>query len=114
MNAQRAPLTGEQLSALRVVEGADSVELKLTVPDVDRRSTVAALEMDVLGAQIRQVVFLDTPDLTLCHRAVMVRPRRVPRKGDDSVVPAAPHVGRSPHPPPPAAKGAVQTRSESR
>jgi hypothetical protein len=69
-----------------VVEGADSVELKLTVPDVDRRSAVAALEMDPLGAQIRQVVFFDTPDLALYEQGVVVRARRVQRRGDDSVV----------------------------
>ena len=50
---------------LRLIKGADSVELKLTVPDGDHRSAVAALGMDVLDAQIRQVAFFDTPDLTL-------------------------------------------------
>ena len=48
---------------LRLIKGADSVELKLTVPDGDHRSAVAALGMDVLDAQIRQVAFFDTPDL---------------------------------------------------
>jgi hypothetical protein len=86
-DAQREPLTDEQLSELlRLVRGADSVELKLTVPDANRRSTVAALELDPLGAQIRQVVFFDTPDLALYQRGVVVRARRVQRKGDDSVI----------------------------
>ena len=40
-----ASLTYEQLSeVLKLIKGADSVELKLTVPDVDRRSAVAAFE----------------------------------------------------------------------
>ena len=50
--------TNEQLSGvLKLIKGADSVELKFTVPDVDRRSAVAALEMDALDPQIRQVMF---------------------------------------------------------
>ena len=43
----------------------DSVELKLTVPEVTQRSTVRALQLDPLEAQIRQVFFFDTPDLAL-------------------------------------------------
>ena len=43
---------------------ADSVELKLTVPEASQRSAVAALGIDPLDAQIRQVFFLDTPDLS--------------------------------------------------
>jgi hypothetical protein len=35
------------------------------VPDADRRSAVAALAMDPLEAQIRQVAFFDPPDLAL-------------------------------------------------
>jgi hypothetical protein len=38
---------------LELTKGADSVELKLTVPDSERRSTVMALGMDALDAQIR-------------------------------------------------------------
>src|SRR5688572_2451523 len=61
-----ASLTNEQLpEVLKLIKGDDNVELKLSVPDVDRRSAVAALEMDALVAQIRQVVFFDTPDLKL-------------------------------------------------
>ena len=46
---------------------ADSVELKLTFPSVRARATIRALELDPLDAQIRQVFFFDTPDLTLDH-----------------------------------------------
>ena len=52
---------------LALLEGADSAELKLTVPDSERRSAVLALGMDPLDAQIRQVYFFDTPDL-VCNR----------------------------------------------
>jgi len=88
-----SPLTNEQLSeALRLIKGADSVELKLSVSDSNRRSAVAALEMDPLEAQIRQIVFFDTPDLTLNQAGVVVRARRIQRKNDDSVVKLRPVV----------------------
>jgi hypothetical protein len=50
---------------LALLKGADSVELKLTVPESHQRSTIAALELDPLEAQIRQVFFFDTPKLAL-------------------------------------------------
>ena len=63
---REARLSDEQLAqAMELARGSDSVELKLTVPETDQRSTVAALEMDPLEAQIRQVFFFDTPDLVL-------------------------------------------------
>jgi hypothetical protein len=65
----------EQLMALS--SGADSVELKLTVPDVDQRSAIEALGLDPLDAQIRLVCFFDTPELTLNKAGVIVRARRV-------------------------------------
>jgi hypothetical protein len=91
---QQAPsLSGEQLGELlRLIKGADSVELKLTVPESDHRSAAASLELDVLDAQIRQVVFFDTPDLALNNGGVVVRARRVQGKGDDSVVKLRPVV----------------------
>ena len=77
---------------LGLIKGADTVELKLTVPDSALRSTVTALGMDPLDAQIRQVFFFDTPDLALNERGVVVRARRVQNKGDDSVVKLRPVV----------------------
>lgn len=50
---------------LELVDDADSVELKLTVPEADQRSAVEALGMDPLESQLRQVFFFDTPDLAL-------------------------------------------------
>ena len=88
-----ARLSDEQLAqAMKLARGSDSVELKLTVPETDQRSTVAALEMDPLEAQIRQVFFFDTPDLVLSSQGVVVRLRRVQKKGDDSVVKLRPVV----------------------
>ena len=86
-------LTAEQLAELLpLIEGADSVELKLSVPDTNTRSTVTRLGMDPLEAQIRQVVFFDTPDLRLNNLGVVVRARRIQRKPGDSVIKLRPLV----------------------
>jgi hypothetical protein len=86
-------LTDEQQAEfLELAKDSDSVELKLTVPEHDHASTVSALGMDPLEAQIRQVFFFDTPDLTLDKAGVVVRARRVQGKGDDSVVKLRPVV----------------------
>jgi hypothetical protein len=71
---------------IALTKGVDSVELKLTVPVSDRSRGAAALGVDPLDAQIRQVYFFDTPNLTLNKSGVVVRARRVQRKGDDTVV----------------------------
>jgi hypothetical protein len=75
-----------------LIEGADSVELKLTVPEAGHRGAIDALELDPMDAQIRQVFFFDTPDLALNRAGVVVRARRVQRKGDDSVIKLRPVV----------------------
>ena len=74
------------------MDDADSVELKLTVPESDQRSAVDALGMDPLGAQIRQVFFFDTPELALYEKGIVARARRVQKRGDDSVVKLRPIV----------------------
>jgi hypothetical protein len=86
-------LTDAQLEEmLALTKNADSVELKLTVPDSERRATVTGLGMDPLEGQIRQVFFFDTPDLALNKRGVVVRARRVQGRGDDTVVKLRPIV----------------------
>jgi hypothetical protein len=86
-------LSDEDLQQLlTLLHGADSAELKLTVPDTTVRSTVAALGMDPLEGQIRQVYFFDTPDLVLNQHGVVVRARRVQRKEDDSVIKLRPVI----------------------
>ena len=96
--AARRPRRSRRLSdiqlqeMLALVSHADSVELKLTVPDSESRATVAALGMDPLDAQIRQVYFFDTPDLLLNRGGVVVRARRVQGRGDDTVVKLRPIV----------------------
>jgi hypothetical protein len=79
--------SAEQLAELLpLLENADSVELKVSVPEERRQSAIDGLGMDPLDAQIRQVVFLDTPGLTLNRDGVVVRVRRIQGKPGDSVV----------------------------
>jgi len=85
--------SGEELDGLLIaLKGVESVELKLTVPDAQRRRTVAALGLDPLDAQIRQVFFFDTPDLLLNQGGLVVRARRVQRGEGDTVVKLRPVV----------------------
>lgn len=77
---------------LELLGETDSVELKLTVPETGQRAAITALGLDPLDAQIRQVFFFDTPDLTLQSAGVVARARRVQGKGDDSTVKLRPVV----------------------
>jgi hypothetical protein len=86
-------MTDAQLRELLPLLGdADTVELKLTVPPAAQRSAITALDLDPLDAQIRQVFFLDTPDLQLDKQGLVVRARRVAGKGNDTVVKLRPVV----------------------
>jgi hypothetical protein len=70
---------------LELLDGADNVEFKLTVPEADHRSSISALDIDVLDSELRQVVFFDTPDLKLNRMGIVVRARRIPGGGDTVV-----------------------------
>ena len=86
-------LSDEQLRELLVLlDDADSIELKVTVPESTQRSAVSSLGMDPLNAQIRQVFFFDTPDLDLYRSGLVVRARRSQGKRDDTVVKLRPVV----------------------
>ena len=56
---------------------------------------VASLGMDPMDAQLRSVVFFDTPDLTLNEAGVVVRARRIQGKRDDTVIKLRPVVPRT-------------------
>jgi CYTH domain len=89
-------LTDEQLGELlELMADADSVELKVTVPESDQYSVAAALGMDPLEAQIRQVYFFDTPDLSLNQHGVVLRARRVRGKSGDCAVKLRPLTPRT-------------------
>src|SRR6476620_11758729 len=86
-------LSGDELTnLLTLLKGADTVELKVTLPEDTHRSAIAALGLDPLEAQIRQVFFFDTPDLQLNQAGVVVRARRVAGRGGDTVVKLRPVV----------------------
>jgi hypothetical protein len=89
----RPVLSDAQLGEmLALMKGSDSVELKLTIPELHQRSALRALGIDPLDAQVRQIFFFDTPDLALQNAGVAVRARRVQRKGDDSTVKLRPVI----------------------
>jgi len=77
---------------MSVIGGSDAVELKLTVPDSFHRSTGDALDVDPIQAEIRQVVFFDTPDLALNEAGLVVRARRMAGGAGDTVVKLRPVV----------------------
>ena len=89
----RPSITDEQLPELMsLLRGSDSVELKLTVPPAQQRAAIRELGLDALDAQIRQVVFFDTPDLALDKAGVVVRARRIQGRTGDSVIKLRPLV----------------------
>ena len=83
----RPGLSDAQLSEMMgLLRGSDTVELKLTVPPDQQRGAIRSLGLDALDAQIRQVVFFDTPDLALDKAGVVVRARRIQGRVGDSVI----------------------------
>ena len=71
---------------LGLIDRSDTVELKLTIPEDQRRSTIAAMDMDPLDSYLRQIYFFDTRDLKLDRAGVVVRARRSQGRPNDSVV----------------------------
>src|SRR3954453_12496693 len=69
---------------------ADTVALKLTLPDSDERPTTRALGIDPFEAKVRQLVYFDTPSLDLDRRGVALRPGRGRGAMSDPVVQLAP------------------------
>lgn len=84
--------TDQLLEILGLLHEVDSVELKVSVPQVGRRSVVRALGIDPLDAELRQVVFFDTPGLELSRHGIVVRARRIQRRAGDSIVKLRPVV----------------------
>ena len=93
MSTTQRAYTDETLpQLLSLIEGADSVELKVTVAEHAHAAAAEALGLDPLEAQIRQVFFFDTPDLALSKEGVVVRARRVQKRRADSVIKLRPVV----------------------
>jgi hypothetical protein len=79
-------LPEELLAMMETAEQSDSMEFKLTVPADAYRTAAKALAIDPLDAQIRQVFFFDTPELTLNAAGLVVRARRIQGRDGDSTV----------------------------
>ena len=87
--ARREPrrMTDEELTSLMgLLRGADSTELKLTVPPASHRDTIRGLPIDPVETQPRQVYFFDTPDLALNRAGLVVRARRTQGGKGDTVI----------------------------
>ena len=77
----------EQLQdAFRLMKGADSVELKLTIPESIQQSTLKALDIDRTGCPDSAGVLLRHPGSGAQQSGLVVRARRVQGKQSDSVV----------------------------
>ena len=83
---------------LGIIGDADSVELKLTIPDRTAIGHPPPFESIHWTRVVRQVYFFDTPDLALNRAGVVVRARRTQGAPDDTVVklrPVVPAISRS-------------------
>jgi hypothetical protein len=92
---RRAPrrLSADDLQKLvGLLSGADSTELKLTVPPASHRDTIRGLPIDPVESQPRQVYFFDTPDLALNKAGIVVRARRIAGGKGDTVIKLRPVV----------------------
>lgn len=80
-------LSPEQVAeVLEVIKGANSVELKLSVPLVSHQATIKAIGLDPVEAQPRQAFFFDTPDLALNRAGLVIRVRRTQGGTADTVI----------------------------
>jgi hypothetical protein len=81
------PLSGEEIfNVLKLGKGANSIELKLSVPLTGHRAAIKSIGLDPVEAQPRQAFFFDTPDLALNHAGVLVRARRIQGGDADTVI----------------------------
>jgi hypothetical protein len=76
----------DTLQVLKLVKGANSIELKLSVPLTGHRATIKSIGLDPVEAQPRQAFFFDTPDLALNRAGVVVRARRIQGGDADTVI----------------------------
>jgi hypothetical protein len=96
MTATAVPrLSDAQLrELLDLIGDVDSVELKVTVPESAQLEAAAALGIDPLDGQLRQVYFFDTPGLDLHSGGLVLRARRMQGRRGDCVVKMRPVVPR--------------------
>ena len=77
---------------MRLLKGADTVELKVSIPTDAHRATIQGLPLDPVEAQPRQIWFFDTPDLALNQAGIVVRARRIQGGRGDTVIKLRPVV----------------------
>ena len=81
------PFTKQEIvEVFKLIKGASSVELKLSVPLTGQRATIKSIGLDPVEAQPRQAFFFDTPDLALNRAGVVVRARRIQGGDADTVI----------------------------
>jgi len=81
------PLSAEEIiQVFKLIKGATSVELKLSVPLAGQSVTIKSIGLDPVEAQPRQAFFFDTPDLALNRAGVVVRARRIQGGDADTVI----------------------------
>jgi len=68
------------------IEGADKVEIKITVARNDEQRAYESLEISRRVAHERDIYFFDTPDLSLSKAGVVLRARVIEGDDNDSVV----------------------------
>jgi uncharacterized protein YjbK len=68
------------------IEGADKVEIKITVGKNDEARAFEALELERPDAARRQIYFFDTPELSLNKAGVVLRARDIEDDDHDTVV----------------------------
>ena len=75
----------ELLATFRQLSAVGTVELKMNVPG-EQRMALRELRLDPLQGRIREVLFFDSPNLSLFRSGVIVRARRTQGSDDDAVV----------------------------
>src|SRR5215510_4360230 len=80
----RGEATRGKVAAL--VSGANTIEIKATIPESQVDSTLARFGLTIANEQERYIYFYDTPDLDLNKAGIITRARRVVGDDHDSTV----------------------------
>lgn len=90
--AERTLSDAQIVELMGLLKGADTAELKVSIPTAAHRATIQGLPIDPVEAQPRQVYFFDTPDLALNNAGLVVRARRIQGGRGDTVIKLRPVV----------------------
>src|SRR5215470_4542010 len=81
---ERGAATRGKVAAM--ISGANSIEIKATIPESQVDSTLARFGLNIANDQERYIYFYDTPDLDLNRAGIITRARRVVGNEHDSTV----------------------------